>query len=342
MTRGKVPGTSGSAHTSSHADQVTNAATPPGGLLAITSRAPRNGTIAAESVALTGASPDADGVAHCTSVSMIARAAYVHRGIRVLARADTFDELRARVAECVHIGLDAHRFRIDTHDPAGRSPRNSMEIAVAFANVLNDLPDLSDPVHRFIVVVGSHTWTFGEVVAEADGSYRQHDKKPWTTSSSLDSRFSRALVNLVPDATSILDPCCGAGSIVLEAAALGLDAFGVDWKPALVGMTRENLAHFGYPGTVVRADSRTHQQRADAIITDLPYGFAIDSDEGQIRAILERSATLAPQGVFVAPADISTWLRAAGFSDIVVHTVLKRRGFTRWVHTARSEHAAPG
>jgi hypothetical protein len=54
---------------------------------------------------------------------------------------------------------------------------------------------------------------------------------------------------------------------------------------------------------------------------------------------LEQSASQAAAGVFVAPADISTWLASAGYTDIGVHTVLKRRGFTRWVHVARSQHA---
>jgi tRNA G10 N-methylase Trm11 len=243
------------------------------------------------------------------------------------------------VRERWNADMDADRFRIDVHDPSRRCASTTIEIATALADVIPFGPDLRDPLHRFLVIIGEDGFTFGAVRAEADGSYRRHDDKPWTTSSSLDSRFARALVNLVPDATSILDPCCGAGSIVLEAASLGLEAFGVDWKPALAGMTRENLAHFGYDASVELADSRTHVQPADAIVTDLPYGHAIESDEHEIRAILEQSASQAASGVFVAPADISTWLTSAGYTDIEVHTVLKRRGFTRWIHVVRSKHA---
>ena len=307
---------------------------------AVTARAPRNGLIAAECQALTGGSPDVDGVANCDTIARISRAAFVHRGIAVFARATTLDELVKRVRERWDADMDADRFRIDVHDPSQRCSSTTIEIATAFADVIPFGPDLRDPLHRFLVIAGEDGFTFGAVEAEADGSYRDHDAKPWTTSSSLDSRFARALVNLVPDAKSVLDPCCGAGSIVLEAASLGLDAFGVDWKPALVGMTRENLAHFGYDGSVELADSRTHIQTADAVVTDLPYGNAIESDEYAIRAILEQSAGQALAGVFVGPADISTWLVSAGYTDVEVHTVLKRRGFTRWVHVARSRHAS--
>jgi tRNA G10 N-methylase Trm11 len=70
-------------------------------------------------------------------------------------------------------------------------------------------------------------------------------------------------------------------------------------------------------------------------VTDLPYGHAINTDEVVVRGILERCATLAPVGVFVAPAEITDWLTTAGFSTVEVHTVMKRRGFTRWIHVAR-------
>lgn len=304
------------------------------GLLTISARTARHGLIAAECAQLTGGVPDADGVAPASSLELVHRAAYVQQGVRILAEASSFEELVAVVAAAF---FDADRFRIDVHDPSGRAGPSSTEVAIALADVIPYGPDLRVPLHRFLVVPGERTWLFGEVTVSTDAGHRRHEGKPWTTSSSLDGRFSRGLVNLVPDARSLLDPCCGAGSIVLEAASLGLDARGVDWKPAMVGMTTENLAHFGYCADVARADSRTHVfAPVDAIVTDLPYGHAIDADEDTIRAILANCARSSATGVFVAPADFTDWLEAAGYSDIDVYTVMKRRGFTRWIHRARS------
>jgi len=306
--------------------------------VAICARVDRHGLIAAECRSLTGGAPDGDGIADCNSIDLVDRGAFVQKGLDVIASSDSFDDL---VASVEGVEFDADRFRIDVHDPSDRIGRSTQSVATAIADVIPYGPDLTDPRHRLLVVAGANRVLLGEVVAETNASYRRHDAKPWTTSSSLDARFARALVNLVPGARSILDPCCGAGSIVLEAASLGLDALGVDWKPAMVGMTAENLAHFGYSATVVRADSREHEQRADAIVTDLPYGHAIDADEAQIRAILERCSELAPVAVYVAPADFSMWLRAAGYDAIEVCTVRKRAGFTRWIHVARRHERPP-
>ena len=300
--------------------------------VALCARVERHGLIAAECRSLTGGVPDVDGFAMCDSIDRVVRAAYVQKGLGVIARADCLDGL---VAEVARVSFDADAFRIDVRDPADRLELSTQAVATRLADVIPFGPNLKKPRHRFVVIVAANELLFGEVVAETDASYRRHDAKPWTTSSSLDGRFARALVNLVPDAKSILDPCCGAGSIVLEAASLGLDAYGVDWKPAMAGMTRENLAHFGYDADVVQADSRTHQQNVDAVVTDLPYGHAIDADERTIRAILERCVDNAAVGVVVAPADFTIWLEAAGYVDVDVCTVNKRAGFTRWIHIAR-------
>ena len=258
---------------------------------AICARVDRNGLIAAECLSLTGGTPDDHGVAACATVDLVGRAAYVQKGLDVIADAASFGELVAAVAD---EDFPAEAFRIDTHDPSGRLDRSTVDVATALADVIPFGPNLGRPRHRFVVAATSDRILFGEVTAETDASYRRHDSKPWTTSSSLDGRFARALVNLVPAARSVVDPCCGAGSIVLEAASLGLDAYGVDWKPAMVGMTRENLAYFDYASTVVLADSREHEQVADAIVTDLPYGHAIEADEPTIRAILERGSRRRP------------------------------------------------
>lgn len=300
----------------------------------VSARSARHGLIAAECRSLTGGEPNDDGVGRAASIDLVSRAAFVQMGLRVVARAASFDEL---VREVSAASFEADRWRVDLHDPSGRSHIGGTAAAIVMADVIDFGPDLRDPQHHFFVIPTNDEWLFAEVAVTADGGFRLHDDKPWTTSSSLDSRFSRGLVNLVPQARSMLDPCCGAGSIVLEAAAMGMRTFGVDWKPAMVGMTTQNLAHFGYAATIEQADSRTFEFGAvDAVVTDLPYGHAIDADEGTIRAILENCARVAPRGVFVAPADFSLWLSAAGYVDIDVVTVMKRRGFTRWIHSARS------
>ena len=197
---------------------------------------------------------------------------------------------------------------------------------------------MEDPRVRLVLVQQEQRWWLGRWVVGPDGSYRRHRSKPWQTSSSLPARLARALVNLVPvGARRVLDPCCGTGSILLEAAAVGLEPIGVDWNVKMVGMSRANLAHFGYTAPVHHADARTWSEPADAIVTDLPYGKNLPAAEQLVEAILSNCVRLAPFAVYVSTADLSPTLRAVGYAQVERWAVPKNRGFVRFVHCCRRE-----
>jgi tRNA G10 N-methylase Trm11 len=303
---------------------------------AICARSQHNALVAEECASLTSGTPDADGVALCESVAHVPRAAYVREGVRFLARGTTLKELVTAVAAA---DIPAEEFRIDVHSSVDSLGRTHREATVALADALPFRPDLEDPRHRFLVVETDDDLRFGEVVTESTRSYRRHDGKPRRTSSSLSSRLSRALVNLVTPAQTLLDPCCGTGSILLEARSLGVDAFGADWNETMVEMARENLTHFDYDAAVERADARSYTRTADAIVTDLPYGRSLRADDSVIREILRQGATLAPLAVYVAGERITEWLVDAGYRDVSVHPVFKQAGSARYVHVARSERS---
>ena len=302
-----------------------------------TARIVGSGLVAAECRALTGGTPDASGVASCDSIDRIGRAAHVHHGDRLVATATGFDELVGRV-EDAFAGAGASRvdrFRVDVVDPLGLLPIGTMDATVRLADVIHAGPDLDEPRHRFVVLVRPDSVEFCERLTAADGSWALHEAAPWTTSSSLDARTARALVNLVPDARSVHDPCCGAGSIVVAAASVGLATTASDKQPAMVGMTQLNLEHFGLSADVSRGDAREVVVDVDAVVTDLPYGRAIDADPDDRARILARIAESAPVAVVVAVGDLGDQLRSAGFTSVTTCTVVKRRGFARTVHVAR-------
>ncbi len=152
-------------------------------------------------------------------------------------------------------------------------------------------------------------------------------------------RLARALVNIVaPPARSIVDPCCGTGTIILEALALGLEARAGDVNPRMVGMTRENAAHFGHTIEPREGDAVSWDVEADAVVTNLPYGHNLEAHEGNLRGILDAGRRMAPVGVYVTPHDLTPMLRDAGYTHVEVlrhpkHTGF-RSGLVRLVHVA--------
>lgn len=292
-----------------------------------------NELIAAECEHLTGGRPDEDGVAQCRSLEHIPRAAYVRTGLRRIAQAATFAELLDVLRQTP---LDVDDFRVDALCLSGRFPMLRQAAAVVAADAIRCRANVAAPRHYLLLVAQRHTFWIGEIVVEAVQSYLPHTQKPCHVSSSLEARVARALVNLVvPPAGTLIDPCCGTGSILLEAAALGLTACGADSNRRMVRMAQRNLLHFGYTPAVELADAREWPQTADALVTDLPYGRQLASAEASIPDILAHAATLAPLAVYVAGVDIRAELAAAGYSDIAVYRLVKPNGFTRYVHRAR-------
>ena len=301
-------------------------------LLALCTRQSNNELIAAECQHLTGGTPDEKGVAECQSSDLIPQAAYIHTGLRLISEAATLDNLTAQIAA---LQLPCQDFRIDFLRLSADNSIRSREAIIAVADVLPGLPNLENPQHVFQIIFRANRFLFGEVVTKTEHSYHQHDEKPWHTSSSLGARLARAMVNLTWPAKSVFDPCCGTGSILLQACALGLTAYGGDKSTRMVGMTRKNLEHFGYRADVRRMDARQTEQTAEAIVTDLPYGRFCHSTPEEICAILAQAVKLAPLGIFVLEDDITDWLYEVGYAQVEVWHMPKRAGMARIIHRAR-------
>jgi tRNA (guanine10-N2)-dimethyltransferase len=94
--------------------------------------------------------------------------------------------------------------------------------------------------------------------------------------SAIFPKFSRVLVNFsrVDVGEIFLDPFCGTGSLLLEAAEVGALPVGIDLQSKMAAGSSRNMKKFAQDWLgVVRADSK-HMPvaRVDAIATDIPYG----------------------------------------------------------------------
>jgi tRNA G10 N-methylase Trm11 len=299
--------------------------------LVLCSRAPGNDLIAAECEALTGGKPRSDGLAFCQTVEGVAQSAYLLKGLRLIAHGEILPILIASLSK---LFFSANRFRIEYLSRVEQVSECMQDAILNIANAIYGAPDLNHPQQRLLLIESDHGFYLTEILVETDRSYQKHDKKPYRTSSSLPSQLARAMVNLAYPAQTILDPCCGTGSIILEACITGVKAYGIDRNPKMVGMTRRNALHFGYDAVIQRGDATCYTQSIGAVVTDLPYGRFLEHDDDNIKAILRQMVTLAPRGIYLTEQDISTWLYQAGYHKVDVFRVRKRAGMTRFIHRA--------
>jgi 23S rRNA G2445 N2-methylase RlmL len=88
------------------------------------------------------------------------------------------------------------------------------------------------------------------------------------------------LAHARPGAT-VVDPCCGAGTILVEAALLGADACGGDVEPAAVAAAQANAAAAGVTVQARQWDARRLPLAAacaDCVVCNLPWGRQVTVD----------------------------------------------------------------
>ena len=283
--------------------------------------------INAECLALTGSAPNRYGIAMSPTRVDVSRGAYLRSCTELLFEGGSVSEICAKIRAA---GLYADDFRVSVVKLPRHLKVNSLQIAHKVGAEIGGLPDLDMPRVTFLTVVTDEKIWFGKLISESDGRWLAHNNRPHVTSSSLPTRLARAIVNLIAaPGDRFLDPCCGTGTIILEAAQMGLKAVGYDINVRMVGATRKNLRHYGLHADVHLGDARHICGRFDAVATDFPYGIGLAKNATAEREILTRIRQLAPRAALVHTRDLSDELANLGYRiDSIVparkHTMVRR------------------
>ena len=151
------------------------------------------------------------------------------------------------------------------------------------------------------------------------------NRRPRFAPVSLPPRLARAMVNLAlpSDDGQLLDPFCGTGGLLIEAADCGLAASGSDVDGEMVGASRENLRHFGHELELEQGDAVAVVQRTrpNAIATDPPYGRSASTAREPLGELLARFSTACAEalpagGRLVLALPDPALLPQAGFSEL--------------------------
>jgi tRNA (guanine10-N2)-dimethyltransferase len=91
----------------------------------------------------------------------------------------------------------------------------------------------------------------------------------------------------------LLDPFCGTGGVLFEAATIGVKAFGSDISPAMIEGCRRNMEHFGLRYEMLEvSDIGSIAEvvgNVDVVATDPPYGRATSTNKEPLGELYARS-----------------------------------------------------
>jgi tRNA G10 N-methylase Trm11 len=270
----------------------------------------------------------------------VERGAYVTVCAELLAEGVSPEALSAALATSPP---EFERFRVTLLTLPPRPEVGSQAAIVEAARYVSGTVDVEAPLTELLLVGSEGDWRLGRVVSRATKTYLAHEHKPHGFSSALPARVARAMVNLAATpGDTVVDPCCGVGTILLEVWAAGMRGVGGDVNPKLAGLTAVNLRHFGRPAWVCAADAGTPWTHGNAVVTDFPYGRQSAREQGLYERLLAALPAFAPRLALVTAEEVGELLLEAGYDVLRTADVLKHHGFRRRVYLAQVRRdAAP-
>ena len=273
--------------------------------------------------------------------------AYTHRASEFLGRTDASIESAKVLLDAANLdreGTVAVRAR-DIHGSADVSTQAVEHKLGAILVERGYAVDLDDPDHELRAIFSDDICMLGWLAAASSREYgdRQPSEKPFFQPGSMDSLDARTLANLAgagPD-TTVLDPMCGTGGILLEAGLLGSRLVGVDAQWKMVRGAHENLAHYlpeGPDFETVRGDATRLplcDDIADAAIFDAPYGRQSKIEGRSLDDLVEGALSevrrVASRAVVVGDRDWGDAAGEAGWSVVDSFERPIHRSLTRYV-----------
>jgi tRNA (guanine10-N2)-dimethyltransferase len=251
--------------------------------------------------------------------------------------------------------LSDRGFAVDLDDPdhelralfSAGDPGDALD---AGSDVGTDAPDAgSDEGTRRWTGVCALGWLACESVR--DFGDRTPTERPFVQPGSMDPLLARALANVAgarPGAL-LVDPMCGTGGLLSEAALVGADVVGVDAQRKMVRGARENLAAalaegvegLPEPGafSVLRGDATRlplRDEAADAVVFDAPYGRQSKIESSSLETLvgdaLAEARRVAPRAVVVGDRSWGDAARDAGWTVDGTFERRVHRSLTRYVH----------
>ncbi|MWC30028.1 TRM11 family SAM-dependent methyltransferase [Paenibacillus sp. MMS18-CY102] len=212
-------------------------------------------------------------------------------------------------------------------------------IARRIGAAIRGTADLKEPDRLIGVAYANGRWVLGEAI-EGEAVWLKHNRKPQPYSTALSTRVARAVANIAvpkPQGLTAVDPCCGIGTVVLEALSMGIDIRGYDRNPLASRGARANLAHFGYSAELAsKADMFTLEGRYDAAILDLPYNLCSKLPEEEERAMLAQLKRLAPRAVIIGTSPLEERLEQIGWV-VTDSCQVRKSAFVRYVYLAERD-----
>lgn len=260
------------------------------------------------------------------------RSVFIREKMHVLIEAESEHQLMEQAHTCGHVDesykvVFMKHDRLKEHSGYGNSER--LQLTRTIGNEMPGPLDLKHPDQIYAVTVVEGRFYLGHY-EKSEPVWMKHVNKPQGYSTALNARTARTLVNILnPHAKplKLMDPCCGIGTLLVEAASMGIPMSGRDKNPLACVGARENLAYYNYP---LQMDVQVGliqdvEDFYDAVVVDLPYNLYTHSSYDQQMDLIHHAARIADRVVIVTIEPMDEAIQAAGLRIVDRAETIKQR-----------------
>ncbi len=252
------------------------------------------------------------------------RSAFIKCCITVIYKTDSLESLKELLRE-LPLSFEEFKFARFSVPGGGLGYHDWLQIAAELGALINGEVEMYTPEHLLGITCLEGQWIFG-VYENSDTSWNNHDLKPHTYSNALTVRTARSLVNIAVGPTtdiSLVDPCCGIGTVVIEAASMGIDVKGYELNWPIADKANKNLNYFGFDRLVTKQDMHKITETFQAAILDLPYGIFTHTTPEKQQALIKSLRHISKRCVIITFEDMDEIIETAGFTIVDRATVNK-------------------
>lgn len=258
--------------------------------------------------------------------TVCSRSPYIKEKINILLSAPSVHELIKKIKE---EDIAFENFKV-VYLKSGDLDVNYDERLKAVKNVGMSIKGKSN-IHEPDITLGlskiGDRWIFG-IHEKNDFKWHEHDKKPFSYSNALTITIAKALVNIAVGndySKRIIDPCCGVGTVLIEALDLGLNIKGYELNPLIAENAKKNLAYFGFKDVVEERDMTKSEEKFEVVILDMPYGLFTATTEDVQKSLLKKASEMAPRLILVETVEFDDYLKALGYNIVDKCTISKNK-----------------
>lgn len=257
---------------------------------------------------------------------------FIKSKIKIIYSDESLDRMVRKIKED-NLSYDDFKVSYVKSEQGDVQYEDRLEATRKIGFVVNGYPDMHKPRNPLAVTKINGLWIFGEYERN-DFKWQKHNDKPYSYSNALGLRMARALVTIAMkdnEEGTLIDPCCGVGTVVIEALDLGIKVKGCEISKQIAYNARENVEFLGYlRDTIVCYDMHKIKDKYDSAIIDIPYGLFSPVTLEEQKAIIHTARNICEKMVIVTFEDMEKFIVEAGFS-VIDKCVVPKGNFKRHI-----------